>query len=260
MFIDTHCHLDDPKFTDLKEVIADCGKNGVGVMITMGCDAPTSALCRDIAEKYDGVYFAAGCHPQDADKFSDGDLKLVEELLKHGKCVAVGEVGLDYYYEGYDREKQIAVFERHISLASETGLPLSIHSREATKDTLDILKAHKSDLKCGFVMHCFSGSAETEKEILDLGGYIGFGGTVTFKNSRKAVEAAKFCPLDRMLTETDSPFLAPEGKRGTRNTPENIPIIADFLANLKGLSLSEFSERIMKNGEELFKKIGKTKK
>ena len=259
MFIDTHCHLDDPKFTDLTEVIADCGKKGVGVMITMGCDAPTSALCRDIAEKYDSVYFAAGFHPQDAGKFSEDGFNTVKELTAHKKCVAIGEIGLDYYYEGYDREKQIEVFIKHISLAAKLGLPFSVHSREATKDTLEILKAHKNDLESGFVMHCFSGSVETEKEILDLGGYIGFGGTVTFKNSRKAVEAANFCPLDRMLTETDSPYLAPEGKRGTRNTPENIPIIADFLANLKGLSLSEFSERVLKNGVELFKKTGTLK-
>ena len=257
MYIDTHCHIDDPKFNDIDEVIADCKEKGVDVILTMGCDAPTSVLCRDLAEKYDRVYFAAGFHPEDADGFSEDGFNTVRSLLSHRKCVAVGEVGLDYYYDGYDRGKQIEVFEKQIILAGETGLPLSIHSREATKDTMDILSAHKNDLKSGFSMHCFSGSVETEKEILDLGGYIGFGGTVTFKNSRKAVEAAKYCPIYRMLTETDCPYLAPEGKRGQRNTPANIPIIAEFLADLKGLPVREFAERVLKNGKDLFKKLPK---
>lgn len=255
MYIDTHCHIDDPKFTDLDEVIADCKEKDVNVIITMGCDAPTSALCRDLAERYDSVFFAAGYHPQDAEKFSDDGFNTIKKLAAHKKCVAIGEIGLDYYYEGYDRQKQIEVFSRHVSLAAELGLPLSIHSREATKDVMEILTANKNDLINGFVLHCFSGSVETEREILNLGGYIGFGGTVTFKNSRRAVEAAKFCPPDRMLTETDSPYLAPEGKRGSRNTPANIPIITEFLANLKGLNPYDFAETIMKNGERLFKKL-----
>ena len=255
MFIDTHAHLDDAKYSDKSAVVKAYETAGVNVVVNMGCDIKTSKESLALSERFNSVYFAVGFHPEYAEEFSEDGLKTLKELVKHEKCLAIGEIGLDYHYEGFDREKQGKAFLSQIALANDLGLPVSVHSRDATADTLELFKGNKELLKNGFIMHCFSGSKETAKEYLDLGGYLGFGGTVTFKNSVRVKEVAAYCPIDRLLTETDSPYLAPEPKRGTVNLPENIPIIAGFIANLRGIGTEELEIAVEKNAKRIFKKL-----
>ena len=255
MFIDTHCHLHDDKLIDTDKVVEEYLRDGVDVVINAACCATTSEKGRDLAEKYPSVYFMTGCHPSDANGFDDEELARISALTTHKKCLAVGEIGLDYYWKPFDKEKQKEVFIRQIELANESKLPICIHSRDATLDTLTILKDNKSKLTNGVVFHCFSGSVETAREVLNLGCYISFAGPLTFKNSRYTVEVAKYVPEDMCLTETDSPYLAPHPLRGTVNSPKNVPIIAAFLANVKGMELEKLAERVMLNARTLFKKL-----
>ena len=256
MFVDTHCHLDDEKLkNDLDAVVREFKERGVGIVINMGCDAPTSELVKSQAEKYDGVYFAAGIHPMDVKNAEPTDLDKIAELAKHDKCVAIGEIGLDYYWDKTFKERQKEFFVRQLCLAKKAGLPVNIHVRDAMGDALDILKANKNELTFGGVMHCFSGSVETAKELLKLGFYISFGGTLTFKNARSILEVAKVVPKDRILTETDSPYLAPEPVRGTVNSPKNIPFIAARLAEIRGETTEETAKAVYDNTLALFKKI-----
>ncbi len=255
MFIDTHAHLDDVKFDDKSAVVKAYETAGVKLVVNMGCDLKSSKDSLALSERFNSVYFAVGFHPEYAEEFSEDGLKTLKQLAKHEKCLAIGEIGLDYHYEGFDREKQEKAFLSQIALANDLGLPVSVHSRDATADTLELFKGNKELLKNGFIMHCFSGSKETAKEYLDLGGYLGFGGTVTFKNSVRAKEVAAYCPIERLLTETDSPYLAPEPKRGTVNSPENIPIIAKYLADLRGISTEELEIAVENNAKRIFKKL-----
>lgn len=256
MFVDTHCHLDDEKLKDnLDEIVAKFRAAQVGTVINIGCDAATSELVKEQAEKYDGVYFAAGIHPMDVEKATDKDIEKIAELCKHPKCVAVGEIGLDYYWDKTFKDKQKEFFASQIRLAKSAGLPVNIHVRDAMGDALEILKNNKENLTFGGVMHCYSGSKETAKELLKLGLYISFGGTLTFKNAKNAVEVAAAVPLDRILTETDSPYLAPEPVRGTVNSPANIPYIVERLAKVRGAEISEIESAVYNNTLTLFKKI-----
>ncbi len=255
MFIDTHCHLHDSKFENVEEIINNYLRDGVDVAIDMGCCADTSEIGKGLAENYSSVYFAAGCHPSDSNGFNDNELLRIKALTFHPKCVAVGEIGLDYYWKPFDKERQKDCFIKQIELASECKLPVSIHCRDATEDTLNILKANKRNLTNGAVMHCYSGSRETARELLNLGLYISFAGPLTFKNGARAREVAEYVPNDFLLTETDSPFLSPEPLRGTRNEPKNVSLVTAFLAKLKGVELSEFSRIIMNNAKRLFKKL-----
>lgn len=255
MYIDTHCHLHDAKLTDLDAVVNNYLRDNVNKVINMGCCLQTSEIGKALSEKYESVYFAAGYHPGDINGFNDSELDKIKTLAMHEKCVAIGEIGLDYYWEGYDKEKQIDGFIKQLELANQLHLPVSIHSRDATADMLRILKENKSKLTYGGVMHCFSGSKETASELMKLGLYISFAGTVTFKNASNLKEVAKFVPVDRCLTETDCPYLAPHPLRGTINEPKNIPIIAAHVAELKGLDNQEFADRVMKNARSLFKKL-----
>lgn len=255
MFIDTHCHLHDEKLVDLDLVVDNYLRENVTKVINMGCCLKTSEIGKEFAEKYESVYFAAGYHPGDINGFNDSELDKIRDLAKHEKCVAIGEIGLDYYWEGFDKEKQKAGFIKQLELAKEMHLPVSIHSRDATGDMLKILKDNKSKLEYGGVMHCFSGSKETATELMKLGLYISFSGTVTFKNAANLKEIAKFVPVDRCLTETDCPYLAPHPLRGTVNEPKNIPLIAEHVAFLKGINVLDFAENVMKNAKALFKKL-----
>lgn len=256
MFVDTHCHLDDEKLkNDLEAVVCEFKAKDVGIVINMGCDAPTSELVKNQAEKYDGVYFAAGIHPMDVKNARNTDLDKIAELAKHDKCVAIGEIGLDYYWDKSFKEIQKDYFVRQLCLAKSAGLPVNIHVRDAMGDAIDILKANKNELTFGGVMHCFSGSVESAKELLKLGLYISFGGTLTFKNARSVLDVAKFVPQDRILTETDSPYLAPEPVRGTVNSPKNIPFICSKLAEIRGETTEETARAVLNNTLALFKKI-----
>ena len=258
MFIDTHCHLDDPKLReDLDGIVAEFKAAGTEIAINIGCDPASSELVKDQAERYDGVYFAAGYHPQDVKDAKDEELEIIAKLSEHGKCVAIGEIGLDYYWDKSFKEKQKEFFVKQIELANSRKLPINVHVRDATGDALEILKENKGKLVYGGVMHCFSGSYETATELLKLGMYISFGGTLTFKNARSIPEVAAKIPLDRILTETDSPYLAPEPFRGTVNTPKNIPLIAKRLAEIRGVSVEEIENAVYRNVKTLFPKIKK---
>lgn len=255
MFIDTHCHLHDLKFENTDEIVSNFIRDGVDVAIDMGVNLITSERAKMLAEKYENVYFGAGYHPSDANDLSDENLDKIKGLLAHPKCVAVGEIGLDYYWEPFDKERQIDCFIRQIELADECKLPISIHSREATEDMLKILKQYRSKLENGAVMHCFSGSKETARELLNLGLSISFAGPLTFKNGIKAREVAEYIPSEYLLTETDSPYLSPEPFRGQRNEPKNVSLVTALLAKIKGLDVEEFSSIVMKNAKSIFKKI-----
>ncbi len=256
MFVDTHCHLHDSAFnSDMDAVIKQTSFAGVTVAIDMACNLDCAKIGKNLSEKYEGIYFGVGFHPSDVDAFDDGQTDQIIAYSNHPKCVAIGEIGLDFYWEGYDRQKQIDVFTKQLDLAGKVKLPVSVHMREATKDVVDILKAYKNTLTAGGVLHCFAGSCETAKILLDLGFYISFGGTVTFKNANKILDVAKFVPEDRILTETDSPFLAPHPYRGTRNTPHNVPVITAKLSELRGVELTNLATTIMANAKRLFYKI-----
>ena len=252
MYVDTHCHLDDTRF-DVNEEVKNYLRVGVSKVINVGCNLSSSLKGKQLADKYESIYFGAGFHPSDANDYNQQAEDVIIKLLGDKKCVCVGEIGLDYHWEPYDKQVQQRVFLRQLELAKEHKLPVSVHCRDATEDMIKTLKENKDKLVYGGVMHCYSGSVETAKELLNLGFCLGFGGTVTFKNARKTVEVAEFCPNDRILTETDCPYLSPEPYRGQTNSPERIPIITSFIANLKRMDNVEFASVVMENARKLFK-------
>lgn len=253
MFVDTHCHIDDEKFNDAKIVVDEFVAANVDFAINMGCNVKSSQNGLILSEKYPQIYFGAGFHPSDEKDFNVETEREIVKMAEHKKCVAIGEIGLDYYWQPFDKERQKACFIRQIELANELKLPVSIHCREATEDMVKILKSH--ELKFGGVMHCFSGSVETAEILLKLGLYISFGGTLTFKNARNLIDVAKIVPLNRCLTETDSPYLAPTPYRGSINSPKYIPLIAEKMAEIKGLGVAEVAEQVKINAKTLFYKI-----
>lgn len=255
MFIDTHCHIDDPKLVDKEKVVESYLANGVTRVINMGCDVKSSIVSQELANRFDSLYYACGFHPNQLEEYSIDSLDFLKNISSDKKCVAIGEIGLDYHWEGFNKNKQIDAFVNQLDLAYSLKLPVSIHSRDATLDMLNILKERKNKLNYGAVMHCFSGSKETAKELINLGVYISFGGTLTFKNAVNLVEVAKFVPEDYCLTETDSPYLAPTPLRGTVNQPKNVRLVTEYLAFLKGVNVESMAEIIMNNAFRVFKKL-----
>lgn len=253
MFIDTHCHIDDDKLVNKQAVVDNFIRDGVTTVINAGCNIHSSEQGKMLSEQFESVYFMAGFHPSDARDFDEFAYAKIKELCAHKKCVAVGEIGLDYYWDKSYNDIQKQVFVRQIELADKMCLPVSVHSREATYDTLTILK--ETTPKFGGVMHCFSGSYETAKILLDLGFYISFGGTLTFKNARNLQELAPKLPKDRLLTETDSPYLAPVPFRGSINEPKNVSLVTAYLSNLLGESVGQTATTVMENAKRLFKKL-----
>lgn len=259
MYIDTHAHLNyEDKYGDVAALLHAVKAAGVEKVISVGWDMPSSALAAAMAEKFKMLYFAAGFHPSDCAKMTDGDLDRLAALLAAPKGVAVGEIGLDYHYDGTDEEAQKRAFTAQMELAHECRLPFIIHSRDAAADTLSLLKQNRRLLEYGAVMHCFSGSPETATEYLKLGLYISFAGPVTFKNARRLDEVAKNVPADRILAETDCPYLAPEPLRGTQNTPKNVRYVYEKLALLRETPLPLLEEQIRRNAHTLFKKLNGT--
>lgn len=252
MFIDSHAHLTDPKlFFQIEEVRSGYIGNGVGLVVDVGCCLESSYNVSKNAETYDEVYFTAGCHPDACNEVDSKALEKIEELSKHKKCLAIGEIGLDYYYEGYDRELQKKAFISQLELAVKLDMPVIIHSRDAWQDTVDILKEYAPKLKKGFLMHCYSGSIEIAKILLKLGAYFSFGGALTFKNSKKS-EVAKALPIDRIFLETDCPFMAPVPYRGKINEPKFVVEVYKFLAGVYNLPLETLETQIEENFRKFF--------
>ncbi len=244
---DTHSHYDDIKFDEVRdELLSSLESRNVGKVITCGVDMPSSLRSKKLAEKYDYIYFAAGIHPENMDEACNTDF--IKDLSEHEKCVAVGEIGLDYYFDPSSAEKQKQVFEKQLILSKELNLPVIVHDRDAHADTLELLKKHRPK----GVVHCFSGSPETAKEIVSLGMYIGIGGVITFKNAKRLPEVAKELPLDRLLLETDCPYLAPEPFRGKLCNSAMIEYTAKRLAEIRNISYEEVLDATFENAVNLF--------
>lgn len=258
---DSHAHYDDEKFDkDRYEVIENLSKNGVSRFIAIGCDLETSKKAVDFALKYDFVNSACGIHPSEIPQTEEElcksifDIKEIVEnanIQKQCAVVAIGEIGLDYHYEGVNKSMQKKAFVKQIELANELDLPISIHSRDAVSDTLDILKNVVIPNKRG-VFHCCALNRELVKEALKLGFYISFAGSITFKNSKNADEIINMVPLNKMLIETDSPYLSPEPNRGKRNDSTNVRYVAEKIANVKGMSLNEIANVTFENTVRCF--------
>ena len=255
MFIDTHCHLNDERYENIDEIVARMRENGVTKAICAGYDAASSLRAQKLAERYGEVYFTAGIHPDAEQTATAENLKIIEELCAHEKCAAVGEIGLDYHYAPFDKEGQKRAFSAQVELAARLALPFCVHARDCTADMLEFLSAHKEFLKNGFVMHCFSGSAETAERLVELGAYISFAGTLTFKNARTLPQAAAAVPEDRLLTETDSPYLSPHPFRGETNEPARVKYVAEKLAEIRGRSAASLAGIVADNAERIFKRI-----
>ena len=252
--LDSHCHIDDEQlFEEREQVIKSANESGVSLMMTIGCDLESSKKAVQIANEYDCVFAAIGFHPQNLENVSDKALEEIKELAKNNKVIAIGEIGLDYHWfkDQNVREKQKEWFIKQIELANEVNLPLSIHARDAEEDTYEILSKHFP--KAGCVLHCFSGSTEMMERYLKLGVYFGFDGPITYKNSIVPKENVRRCPMERILTETDSPYLTPVPFRGKRNEPKHIPLILKAMAELKGVSVEEMEKAVANNFQTLFK-------
>ena len=247
---DTHAHYDDTAFDgDREEVLHKIFTSGVQWVLNCGERVETSRNSMELAHKYPQFYFASGIHPELANEAGEDDLAEIEKLASDPKCKAIGEVGLDYHYPGFDKAKQKELFLQQLELAVRLNKPAVIHSRDATADMVEILDAYKG----AAVLHCFSESHEIAKHYLKNGYYLGFGGVVTFQNARRAVESAAICPLNRMLLETDCPYMAPTPYRGKRNDSSFLPLVAEKLAQIKGVSVEEITEITAQNAKNLFK-------
>lgn len=247
---DSHAHYDDQRFEeDRAELLPRIHREGVEYIMTIGADLQSSrAACR-IAEQYDFIYFAAGIHPEQAAEAPEDYLQALRRLAAHPKCRAIGEIGLDYYWaENPPKERQLALFEEQLLLARELELPVIIHDREAHADTMALLRKYRPR----GVLHCFSGSAEMAGEVAALGMYIGFTGAITFKNARKAPQAAAAVPDDLLLIETDCPYMAPEPYRGKRCDSSMLPRVAERLAEIRGGSAEEIVQMTCRNARRLF--------
>lgn len=261
MFVDAHCHLTGDEYQSLggaDGVIARAKANGVGIIVASGFDLESSFLSAQIANRHDGVYFSAGFHPSEIGKMKDGDLIKLKQLCTDEKCVAVGEIGLDYHFDDNpSKEKQKQAFLDQLLIADELGLPIVVHSRDACADTLELLQAHATLLKRGGLMHCYSYSAESVRDFSALGFSFSFGGTATFKNAKKVQESVKAVAKDRLISETDCPYLSPEPLRGRfPNLPENVAHVTKMLALLREEEWECVQKTILANVKRLFFKIG----
>jgi TatD DNase family protein len=252
MLFDTHVHLNAEQYEeDLEEVISRAQNAGVSHMVCVGFDRPTIQKAMELAERYDFIYACVGWHPVDAIDMKDEDLLWIEELAAHPKVVAIGEMGLDYHWDKSPKDIQKEVFRKQIQLAKRVRLPIVIHNREATADIVEILK-EEGAAEVGGIMHCFSGSPEVAVECLKMNFYISLGGPVTFKNAKKPKEVAELIPLEKLLIETDCPYLAPHPYRGKRNEPGYVKLVAEQIAEIKGLSFEEVATVTTANAKKLF--------
>lgn len=252
MIFDTHAHYDDEAFDqDREQLLQAFPAAGIGRVVNIGASPDSCQRTIELMEKYSYIYGALGVHPSDTDKLDEETFAWLGQQCRREKCVAVGEIGLDYYWKEPEPELQKKWFARQLGLAREVKLPVVIHSREAAKDTIDIMKAeHAQDL--GGVIHCYSYTKETAKTFLDMGFYFGIGGVVTFKNSKKLKEAVEYLPIDKIVLETDCPYLAPEPNRGKRNSSLNLPYVVEALAQIKGMTAEEIERVTWENAFRLY--------
>ena len=253
MIFESHAHYDDEAFDeDREELLNSMRENGIEYVVNVCAAADGLEKTLELTEKYPFVYGAVGVHPDDAGKMNEEILQRIQEYCRLDKVVAVGEIGLDYYWDKESHEIQKKWFEAQMEVARSERLPFIIHSREAAQDTLTMMKGLRAaEMSCG-VIHCFSYSKEMAKEYLDMGLYIGIGGVVTFKNAKKLKEVAEYAPLEQILLETDCPYLAPVPHRGKRNTSLNLPYVAEEIARIKGISCEEVVEVTCRNAKKMF--------
>jgi len=253
MLFDSHAHIDAKRFDeDRHEVIERAKANGVHYIMNPGVDLESSKKAIELAEKYDGIYAAVGYHPHEAKSMDDTMLELLKSLANHEKVRAIGEIGLDYHYDHSPRKVQKEWFIKQVRLAKSLNLPVIIHDREANADTLTILKNEKA-FDSGVLMHCYSGSKEMAEQYIDLGAYISLAGPVTFKNAKTPKAVAEYVPLDRILIDTDAPYLTPEPNRGKRNESAYVEYICNQIAQLKEISFEKVAEATTANAKKLFK-------
>ena len=252
MFYDTHAHYDDEAFDQDRDVLLpELHRQGITLINDIGCDIPSSKKAISIAEAYPFVYAVVGAWPGNTGDMTEADLDTYRQLAGHPKVVAIGEIGLDYHYDDVPREIQQHWFDRQMALADELGKPVVIHEREAHGNGMEIVRKWAN--KVPGVFHCFSGSAEMAQELVRLGWYVSFTGVVTFKNARRALEAIAAVPMDRIMIETDCPYLAPVPYRGKRNHSGYVPKVAEKIAEIKGLSTEEVAAITMENGKRFFR-------
>ena len=251
MLFDTHAHMDDHAFDeDRKELLADLPNQGIRLLMNPGCSLASSYNTDKLSREYDYIYAAVGSHPDVADEVNEEVLEEYRKLCKlNPKIKAIGEIGLDYHYEDIPREIQLKAFRMQMELARELGLPVIVHERDAHEDGMKVVDEFP---EVTGVFHCYSGSAEMAKELVKRGWYIGFTGVLTFKNARKAIEVASSIPLDRIVLETDCPYMSPEPFRGKRNDPGKLYRMAEKLAEIRGLPLEEIHAITVENGKRLY--------
>lgn len=253
---DTHAHYDDEAFEEDREgLLQQLQSRGIAKVVNVAAGLSSCKTTRALAEKYDFIYCAMGVHPEETAELTEEGLDWLRQQCQFEKCVAVGEIGLDYYWDEPDRELQKKWFARQLELARECELPVIIHSRDAAKDTIDIMTAEKCR-EIGGVIHCYSYTKETAKTFLDMGFYFGIGGVLTFKNAKKLKEAVEYIPMDRIVLETDCPYLAPVPNRGKRNSSLNIPYVVTAMAELKGITEEEVRRAAWENAHKLYRLKG----
>ncbi len=252
MIFDTHAHYDDEQFDiDREELLSSMKDAGIGNIVNVGASLGSSQRAVELSHEYDFMYSAVGVHPSEVEEMDDSSIDYLKELAGDVKCVAIGEIGLDYHWPDPAPELQKEWFVRQLELARSLKMPVIIHSRDAAKDTLDIMSEQHAE-EIGGVVHCFSYSAEIAKICLNMGFYIGIGGVVTFKNGRKMREVVEVTPMDRILLETDCPYLAPEPYRGKRNNSTYIPYVVEEIARIKGISKEEVERITLENAKNMY--------
>lgn len=253
MIFESHAHYDDEKFDeDRDSLLSSMEENGIEYIVNVGANIATTKNTIELTKKYPFIYGAVGVHPSDTAELDEDNFRWLREQCSQPKVVAVGEIGLDYYWDEPEREIQKKWFRRQLVLAKEENLPVIIHSRDAAKDTLDIMREMECE-KIGGVVHCFSYSKEIAREVLEMGFYLGIGGVVTFQNAKAIKEVVAYAPLDRILLETDSPYLAPVPHRGKRNSSLYIPLIAEEIARIKEIPYDEIISVTNENAKKLFR-------
>lgn len=253
MIFESHAHYEDARFDEDREaLLSSFSQKGIDYVVNVGSSLKTTQQSIALAKQYDFIYAAAGVHPEETAELNEENFAWLCEQMKQEKVVAVGEIGLDYHWDEPERKIQKVWFERQIALARQVSLPMIIHSRDAAQDTLDIMKACKAE-EAGGVIHCFSYGVEMAREYLNMGFYIGIGGVLTFKNAKKLKEVANYVPLDRILLETDCPYMAPEPHRGKRNSSLYLPYVAETLATIKGVDVEEVYQTTRENGKQMYR-------